>query len=121
MDLINRVIQQILGSNQALKSGVQEARILDLWAPSVGEQISKHAKAVQLKDSTLFVVVDHPIWKQELLANKKLALSKFNQKITEELGAPPSTRDEWIQDLFLMSPNPLNETRSKGFPKFRKK
>ena len=121
MDLINRVIQQILGSNANLKQGLEEARILELWSVSVGAQIAKHARAIQVKETTLFVSVDHPIWKQELHSNKRLALTKFNEKLKEVLGPPPEPRQDWILDLFLMSPNPLKENPSRGGPRFRKK
>ena len=121
MNLLNRVLQQILGSNPALKQGVTEARILELWSSSVGPQIAKHAKAVQVRDATLFLSVDHPIWKQELHSNKRLALSRLNEKLIAELGQPVEPKEVWIEDLFLMSPNPINESPSKGSPRFRKK
>lgn len=121
MDLLNRVLQQILGSNPSLKQGVTEARILELWGESVGTQIAKHSKAVQVRDSILFLSVDHPIWKQELHANTRLAITKLNEKLVSELGSPPAPKENWIEDLFLMSPNPINESPSKGKLKFRKK
>ena len=120
MDLLNGILKKIMSSRAELKVGLEEAKILDLWPVSVGEQIAKHAKAFQLKGSTLMVSVDHPIWKQELHANKMLALQKFNQQLNEALGKPDG-RAEWITDMFLMSPNPISENPSKGSSKFRKK
>lgn len=101
MDLLSRVLQKILSQNPALKSGVNDARILELWPLAVGEAIAKHTKAVQLKNKTMIVEVDHPIWKQELLANKAIALQKLNDKICETLGSEKGTI--WVDDLFLGS------------------
>ncbi len=122
MDILNQVLKRILGSNPTLKQGVMEARILELWPLSVGPQIAKHAKAVQLKGTTLFIAVDHSIWKQELHANKRLAITKLNEKLIEELGKPTGEKEVWIEDLFFLGSNPnASESQSKAFPRPRKK
>ncbi len=117
MDLLSRVIKKILSQNPALKQGVNDARIIESWAPAVGETIAKHAQAVQVKNKTLIVEVDHPIWKQELLANKALALQKLNAKISEIF--EDTSGKIWIEDLFLGS---LNQTKqkAKSAPKWSK-
>ena len=89
MDLLSRVLQKILAQNSGLKRGLSEARIIEAWGPAVGETIAKHSRARQVRDRTMIVDVDHPIWKQELLANKPLALQKLNHKISEMMGEPP--------------------------------
>jgi predicted nucleic acid-binding Zn ribbon protein len=101
MDLLSRVIKKILNQNASLKQGVNDARIIEAWAPAVGETIAKHTQAVQVKNKTLIVEVDHPIWKQELLANKTLALQKLNRKISEVF--EDTTDKIWIEDLYLGS------------------
>ncbi len=113
MDLLKGVLQKILGASPDLKRGINEARILDLWPKAVGPQIAKHAIAVQVKGSILMVSVEHPVWKQELHANKRLALTKLNTALTEELGKP-SKGENWIEDLFILNP-------TKALPKFRGK
>ena len=118
MDPLSRVLLKILNSNPDLKKGVHEARILELWAPAIGEQIAKHAKAVQVKGKILFLSVDHPIWKQELHSNKRLALQKFNTKLAEELGKPDG-RETWIEEIFFLGST--NETLPKVGKGFRKK
>lgn len=111
MDLLSRVIKKILSQNPSLKQGVNDARILEAWAPAVGETIAKHTQAVQVKNKTLIVEVDHPIWKQELHANKKLALQKLNRKISEILEDTGET--VWIEDLYLGT---LSRTKQKAKP-----
>ena len=112
MNLLSQVIKRILNQNQALKQGVTDAHILEAWAPAVGEAIAKHTEASSVKNKTLIVNVDHPIWKQELLSNKTLVLQKLNAKISEVLGTDAAKI--WIEDLYLGS---LNQTRQKSrFP-----
>jgi predicted nucleic acid-binding Zn ribbon protein len=99
MDLLNKVLQKIFSQNPGLKRGINDARMVEAWAPAVGETIAKHSKARQVKNKTMIVDVDHPIWKQELIANKTLALQKLNAKISEMMGEEPGK--VWIEDLFL--------------------
>jgi len=120
MNLLSQVIKKILNQNQALKQGVQDAQILEAWAPAVGELIAKHAVAAQVKNKTLIVNVDHPIWKQELHSNKAMVLQKLNAKISELLTGEKtsetsnSTNSIWINDLYLGS---LNQSKTKSkFP-----
>jgi|GEM_PF-1121609 len=101
MDSLNQVLKKILSSNPDLGKGMQEARILELWPQAIGESISKHAKAVQLKGSTLFISVEKPVWRQELHSNKTLVLEKLNRFLKEELGPSPKSND-WIQDIFFL-------------------
>lgn len=115
MDSLSRVIGKILRQNPSLKRGLEDAKILEAWAPAVGELISKHSKAVQIRDKTLIVEVDHPIWKQELTANKALALQKLNDKISEIIGE--KSDQPWIEDLYL---GDLRKTKNKSFPKSSK-
>ena len=111
MDLLSRVIKSILSKNPSLNQGVNDAKIIEAWAPAVGETLAKHARAVQVRGKTLIVEVDHPIWKQELLANKALALQKLNVKISEIF--EDKTKKIWIDDLYLGS---LNQTKQKAKP-----
>jgi len=113
MDILGKVLKRILASNPDLGVGVQEARVLEFWGKAMGESIAKHSRATHLKGTTLFVAVDHPVWRQELHANKMLALKKLNQTLEEALGAPPS-RGVWIEDLFLMSSQGTTSKPTKG-------
>ncbi len=101
MDVLNQILKKILSSKPELSKGLHEARILELWAKAMGETLSKHAKAVQVKGSTLFISVDQPVWRQELHSNKRLALQKLNRALIQELGTP-NQREFWIEDLFFM-------------------
>ena len=106
MDLVDRIIKKILGKNPVLNQGLQDARIMETWPLAVGEALAKHARAVQVKGTTLLIEVDHPIWKQELHSNKQLALKRLNEKLREIL----QTEKTYVEDLFLLSKSP---TRTK--------
>jgi predicted nucleic acid-binding Zn ribbon protein len=99
MQVLNKVLQKLLSENKSLKRGVQDARMIEAWAPAVGETIAKHSRARQVREKTMIIDVDHPIWKQELLSNKPLALKKLNDTISEMMGETPGKI--WIEDLFL--------------------
>ncbi len=124
MDLLNSVLKRIFSQNPELGKGVHEAKILELWPKAMGEPISRHARAVQIKGSTLFVSVEHPVWRQELHSNKMLALKKLNRMLREELGPPPEGKDFWIEDLYLQGAsgtangiNPYSSKSRKGYTK----
>ena len=112
MDALSRVIKKILSRNPDLRKGLDEARVLELWAKAVGPQIANKAKAIQLKDKTLMVSVDHPIWKQELLANKRMVLDKLNATLNTELG---ELKDQaiYVHEIFIVNPTRV----TKAFPK----
>jgi predicted nucleic acid-binding Zn ribbon protein len=107
MDSLSQVLKKILGSNKALQQGVQDTQIIDLWPLAVGEVLAKHTRAVQVKGKTLLIEVDHSIWKQELHANKQLALKKLNEKINEVL----KPEKIWIEDLFLLMSSGPNRNK----------
>ncbi len=85
----------------ALSNRLEEAEALSRWDAAVGPAISKHSRAIQVKDGVLWVEVDHPVWKSELHHRKRQILEKLNQKIKES--AP---KDPPIHDLLLLDPRP---------------
>ena len=110
MENLSKVLARLLKGNKALKQGVEEAQILEIWPISVGAALAKHTRAVKLKGKTLMVEVDHPIWMKELHANKLLAIKQINEKI-KELVSPTCS----IDDIFLVSTQPKrNQYQNKG-------
>lgn len=104
MENLPRILLRLISQVPALKAGVQEAQILELWPKAVGPALAKHTKAFSIKNQTLMVEVDHPIWKQELHANKSLALQQMNARIQAEI---PEAK--LIQEIFLVSPQPRGD------------
>jgi predicted nucleic acid-binding Zn ribbon protein len=112
MDALNRVIKKILNSNPDLRRGLNEARVLELWPQAVGAQIAKHAKALKLQDKRLMISVDHAVWKQELMSNKRMVLDKFNATLAEILG-PTHDESPYVVEIFIVNPSRV----VKAFPK----
>jgi hypothetical protein len=120
MDLLNSVLKRIFALNPELGKGVHEAKILELWPKAMGEPISRHARAVQIKGSTLFIAVEQPVWRQELHSNKMLALQKLNQLLREELGPAPG-REAWVEELFFQGPGAVSPSFSRSKKAYTKK
>ena len=104
MDVLNRVLQKILKANPDLKKGLDEARVLEFWPKAVGPQIAKQARAIQLKGKTIMIAVDHAVWKQELLANKRMVIDKLNATLDQELGALKDQAMR-VEDFFIVNPS----------------
>lgn len=75
---------------------MNEARSVNHWETAVGPAIAKHARALRVVEGTLWVEVDHPIWRAELHHRKAQILAKLNS-------VAPGESDP-IQDLFLVDP-----------------
>lgn len=95
-----------------------EAEALARWETAVGPQIAKHARAIRVQDHTLFVEVDHPIWKQELQNRKRQILEKLNT--APPAGSSDPTNDpakegakrQVLEDLFFVDPRGPGSTGS---------
>lgn len=76
---------------------MEEAQALSRWELAVGPAIAKHARTLRIDQAVLVVEVDHPIWKQELLARKNQILGILNQKLGED-GSPA------VEDIRFVDP-----------------
>ncbi len=70
----------------ALGKRLDEAEALSRWDQAVGPLIAKHARAIRVQDSVLWVEVDHPIWKNELHLRKRQILELLNAGKTDLIG-----------------------------------
>lgn len=67
-----------------LEQRLHQSQVCHLWAAIVGPDIARHAQPVSLRQGTLMVSVDHPVWHQELSRGHKPLLLK---KIQAAVGA----------------------------------
>ncbi|MEO5970881.1 MAG: DUF721 domain-containing protein [Bdellovibrionia bacterium] len=89
-----------------------EAEALGRWPIAVGEVIAKHARAIRVKDSILWVEVEHPIWRSELHYRKQQILDILNAKAPcprKDLSQPKDV----LIDIFYIDPNPKQSRFSK--------
>jgi predicted nucleic acid-binding Zn ribbon protein len=65
-----------------LEQRLQQSQVFTLWPSIVGADIARHAQPVSLRNGTLVVAVDHPVWLQELSRyHKPLLLEKIRQRV----------------------------------------
>lgn len=63
---------------------LQQYRIWQVWIETVGPQISAHAQPVRVRDGTLEVRVDQPVWMQQLQLLKPKILARLNEHLGEQ-------------------------------------
>ncbi|MBI1808119.1 MAG: DUF721 domain-containing protein [Ignavibacteria bacterium] len=64
---------------------VRQYEMLDRWPSIVGEQIATIATAERIRDGKLFVRVNHPTWRNELVFLKKELVRKINSTMNQEI------------------------------------
>src|SRR5689334_14615732 len=74
------ILGQVTRQYPALGKRLNEAAALGRWEKAVGAPIAKHARAIRVQDGSLWVEVDHPIWKSELHHRKRQILEILNEK-----------------------------------------
>ena len=96
------ILRKVQSRYPNLRKRLEESKAMNRWAQAVGPQIAQHAKAFKVKDSTLWVRVDHPLWRSELQFRKKQILQKLNADLCDSKAedlAPP------IEDLYFIESN----------------
>ena len=67
----------------ALRDGLNTARVVEAWEEVVGEQISRRTRGVSLTRGTLLVTVDSHAWATELESVRETLKSKVNSVLGE--------------------------------------
>lgn len=85
-DLLETLLRQ-----QGLEEKLRQFRTWLLWEETVGPQIAARTRPVRIREGVLEVLVDHPVWMQQLQLLKPKILGRLNERLegTE------------IRDLFL--------------------
>jgi predicted nucleic acid-binding Zn ribbon protein len=60
---------------------VRQWEAVTLWDSAVGKKIANHTKAEKIAYGKLYVLVDSPSWRNELLFHKNELLEKINSKL----------------------------------------
>ena len=61
-----------------MEEEVRQNKALFLWKKVVGEQINKHTKPEKVTFGKLYIKVDSPVWRQELMYQKSDIMNKIN-------------------------------------------
>jgi predicted nucleic acid-binding Zn ribbon protein len=75
---------------------VREAGIAPAWPDLVGEEIAAHTRVIKLDGGRLFVSVDEPAWRQELIYQKDAIREKINNSLGEG--------ESLVQDIMFTGP-----------------
>ena len=78
---IRKVLDEILNS-EALKTGITNTRIKDLWFELMGSQMTNYTDKVLLKGNTIIVSLNNAALREELTYGKE----KIRKMMNEELG-----------------------------------
>ena len=106
------IIRKAQDRHPTFSTRLAEAEALGRWPIAVGETIAKHARAIRVKDSVLWVEVEHPIWRSELHYRKQQILDILNAKAPCARQVLASPKDVLI-DIFYIDPNPKRSQFSK--------
>ena len=78
---IRKVLDEIVNS-EALKTGITNTRIKDLWFELMGSQMTNYTDKVLLKGNTIIVSLNNAALREELTYGKE----KIRKMMNEELG-----------------------------------
>ena len=79
---IGKVLDEIVQS-KALKTGITNARINELWYELMGSQMTHYTDKILLKGNTLFVSLNNAALREELSYGKE----KIRKMMNEQLGS----------------------------------
>ncbi|MEO0094567.1 MAG: DUF721 domain-containing protein [candidate division WOR-3 bacterium] len=75
---IDKILPRVL-KELNLDTRLKEVEITKHWTDVVGKKISQHARAININNGNLYVIVDNPIWQAQLFLLKNKILKKFNK------------------------------------------
>jgi len=80
---INEAIAEFLDKYH-LKEGYTRMQIATIWKETIGKEISRYTKQIELKNNKLTLYITSPIVKKELLMLRSEIIEQLNEKIGKE-------------------------------------
>lgn len=77
---IGSLLKQVL-DDQGMGDRLSRYQAWLVWDKVVGEQIARRARPLRLREGTLEVRVDNPVWMQQLQMLKPKILKKLNEEV----------------------------------------
>lgn len=74
-----------LTRTMGVRDRLEPYRVWKVWAEVVGPQTAQHAQPFRLRGGVLEVLVDHPVWMQQLQLLKPRILERLNRAIAPAL------------------------------------
>ena len=81
---INVMLNDFMNQDK-ISDGIFNVKINEAWKKSVEKNVYKYTKSVNLKDNILYIEVDNPILKQEILYSKQKIIDMLNEEINEKI------------------------------------
>ena len=81
---IGKVLDEIVQS-KALKSGITNARINELWFELMGSHMTSYTEKITLRGNTLFVSLNNAALREELGYGKDKILEMMNKQLGSEI------------------------------------
>ena len=81
---INVMLNDFMNQDK-ISNGIFNVKINEAWKKSVGKNVYKYTKSFNLKDNILYIEVDNPILKQEILYSKQKIIDMLNEEINEKI------------------------------------
>ncbi len=78
MKKLETVINKLIKSEGIEKPILQNKVLID-WEKIVGKQIAKHSTPGEVKHGVMMVMVETPVWRNELTLRKSEILEKLNK------------------------------------------
>jgi len=80
---INKILSEIV-SSKALKKGLINTRIEELWRKVMGKNVGRYTQKVEYKNSTLYVYLSSSVLRSELSYGTQKIISLLNNEIGEK-------------------------------------
>jgi len=64
---------------------LKEVEIVNTWEEIVGKAIARHSSRVYIKEGTLYIHLDSPVVRNELLMIRELIKKRINEQAGEEM------------------------------------
>ena len=81
---ISKVLDEIVQS-KALKTGIINARIHELWHELMGANMSRYTENITLKGNTLFISLNNATLREELGYGEEKIIKMMNEQLGSEI------------------------------------
>ena len=78
---ISRILDELTGKKSKALFSYEDAKIFEIWAQIVDEEISSNARPISFKNGELVLLVTDPIWRNELNFLKTNIIASLNKAL----------------------------------------
>jgi len=78
-------ILETLYKQLGLTDGIKQQQALNSWSVVVGKTMANATSPVRIEHGRLFVQVENPVWRQEIIFYKQKIITKLNKKIGKDI------------------------------------